>query len=47
MKVWLYIESLGVCKNTLNKDHMWIDSHNKSHYQEHILIKEITNACVS
>ena len=39
MEVWLYVESLSVYKSTLNKDHIRIDSYNKSTYQEHILIK--------
>ena len=46
MDVWLYVENLGVYKSILNNDHKRIVSCNKCSCQEHILIKQIINACL-
>ena len=38
--MYLYIESLDVCKSMLNRDHMKIDSNNKCRYEKYIIVNK-------
>ena len=47
MEVWLFAESISVCKSTLRKDHMRIISCVKSGKQDYIILKHIIALCLS